>query len=83
VIHVKCFFYLSLSGETNEMVVLDTQKKGSDRNPFISRILNIHNGYNNREMNLCKIAITRVYKKALSDEEVLQNYNATKGRFGL
>jgi len=34
-------------------------------------------------MNLCKIAITRVYKKALSDEEVLQNYNAQKGRFGL
>jgi len=57
--------------------------KNGFTNNFISRILNIHNGYNNREMNLCKIAITRVYKKALSDEEVLQNYNAQKGRFGL
>ena len=29
------------------------------------------------------IAITRIYNKALSSTEVLQNYNAIKGRFGL
>ena len=28
------------------------------------------------------IAITRIYEKALSSKEVLQNYNAQKGRFG-
>jgi hypothetical protein len=30
-----------------------------------------------------KISIGRVYSKTLSAEEVLKNYNATKGRFGL
>jgi hypothetical protein len=29
------------------------------------------------------IALTKVYNRALSAQEVLQNYNATKGRFGL
>jgi hypothetical protein len=29
------------------------------------------------------VAITQIYNKALSANEVLQNYNATKGRFGL
>ena len=29
------------------------------------------------------IAITQIYNRALSATEVLQNYNATKGRFGL
>jgi len=29
------------------------------------------------------IAITRIYNKALTAAEVLQNYNALKGRFGL
>jgi len=30
-----------------------------------------------------KVSMARVYNKALTAEEVLQNYNATKGRFGL
>lgn len=29
------------------------------------------------------IALVRIYNRALSAQEVLQNYNATKGRFGL
>ncbi len=31
----------------------------------------------------CKIPISKVYNRALSATEVLQNYNATKSRFGL
>jgi hypothetical protein len=31
----------------------------------------------------CKIAITRIYNRALTAAEVLQNYNAQKSRFGL
>lgn len=31
----------------------------------------------------CDVSIARQYSKELSAEEVLQNYNATKGRFGL
>jgi len=30
-----------------------------------------------------KIGNTLIYNRALTDSEVLQNYNATKGRFGL
>ena len=30
-----------------------------------------------------KIAIAQIYNRALTQQEVLQNYNATKGRFGL
>jgi hypothetical protein len=30
-----------------------------------------------------KISIVQIYNRALSAQEVLQNYNATKGRFGL
>jgi len=30
-----------------------------------------------------KVALANVYNRALSSQEVLQNYNATKGRFGL
>ena len=31
----------------------------------------------------CNIAISRVYNRALTASEILKNYNATKGRFGL
>jgi hypothetical protein len=38
-------------------------------------------GYNNPSDG--NIAQVLIYNRALSDTEVLQNYNATKGRFGL
>jgi hypothetical protein len=31
----------------------------------------------------CRIGIAKIYNRTLSAQEVLQNYNATKGRFGL
>jgi hypothetical protein len=31
----------------------------------------------------CTISSTQIYNRALSAQEILQNYNATKGRFGL
>jgi len=30
-----------------------------------------------------KVVISRIYNRALSDSEVLQNFNAHKGRFNL
>jgi hypothetical protein len=44
--------------------------------------------YTNRDTGLyfptnCKIAIIRVYNKALSSDVVLRNYNSQKLRFGL
>ena len=38
--------------------------------------------YGNRTLD-GKIAITQIYTKTLSEVEILQNYNATKSRFGL
>lgn len=35
------------------------------------------------EVTSCYCALARIYNRALSAAEVLQNYNATKGRFGL
>jgi hypothetical protein len=29
------------------------------------------------------VASVKMYNRALTEEEILQNYNATKGRFGL
>ena len=37
---------------------------------------------NNSSLN-GKVALANVYNRALSSQEVLQNYNATKRRFGL
>jgi hypothetical protein len=41
------------------------------------------NGINNDNYTSSNIANVKVYNKALSPTEVLQNYNATKSRFGL
>ena len=38
-------------------------------------------GFNNSRYYDGKIALVRIYNKALSSDEVLQNYNATKGRY--
>jgi hypothetical protein len=38
---------------------------------------------NNEEFLQGSISGTLIYDRRLSDSEVLQNYNATKGRFGL
>ena len=38
---------------------------------------------NNSRWLVGNIATAQIYNRALSASEVLQNYNATKGRFGL
>lgn len=43
----------------------------------IGRVVNF-NGF-----TTANISVTKIYNRALSAEEVLQNYNSTKGRFGL
>ena len=55
----------------------------SSINNVTGRTLRINNsGLNNFYTNADN-SILRIYNKALSATEVLQNYNATKGRFGL
>jgi hypothetical protein len=45
--------------------------------------LNIGSWVNNSVNASCNISQTSIYNRALSTEEVLQNFNATKGRYGL
>lgn len=47
------------------------------------RNLRINNSAVNQYYTACDNAIFRVYNKALTNQEVLQNYNATRTRFGL
>ena len=37
----------------------------------------------NAEVFIGNIALVQIYNRVLTAQEVLQNYNATKGRFGL
>jgi hypothetical protein len=45
--------------------------------------LNIGSWVNNSSNASCNLSQVSIYNRALSAAEVLQNYNATKGRFGL
>ena len=44
---------------------------------------NVEETHQNNNCLNGKVALANVYNKALSSQEVLQNYNATNGRFGL
>ena len=64
---------------------LNALSKGSKSgftNNFTSQILNIHNGFGT-EFTQCRISRVSIYNRALTATEILQNYNATKSRFGL
>jgi hypothetical protein len=61
----------SISFNDNNKYELGTDSGASGNN-------NSRNAYLNGN-----ISLTQVYSRALSAQEVLQNYNATKGRFGL
>ena len=53
----------------------------------ITPIRNTNIGTTGDNVNLAflngKVAIARIYNRALSQAEITQNYNAQKGRFGL
>jgi hypothetical protein len=49
----------------------------------INNIGTIENGTRGTDNWNGRISIVKLYNKALSSQEVLQNYNATKTRFGL
>jgi Concanavalin A-like lectin/glucanases superfamily len=51
--------------------------------PDTSVSINVGSTSNGSELWHGRIANTLMYNRALSDNELLQNYNATKGRFGL
>jgi len=58
--------------------VTNTGAVGANPIVYLGRYNNHYSQYGN-----VQISNTSIYNKALSATEVLQNYNATKGRFGL
>jgi hypothetical protein len=72
-------FYLNNINQTNTVSkdLLSASIINTSNNSIGSRI-NFNNGYVNG-----KISIVTVYNKELSATEVLQNFNATKNRYGL
>ena len=58
---------------------------GQDREVYLNSNLNIESSSLNsglvNEFFNGKIAIARIYNKILTEREMLQNYNALKGRF--
>jgi len=60
-----------------------TGTRGNFNNNITTQLLSIHKGYPSGELAASQMATIKVYNRALSADEVLQNYNATKGRFGL
>ena len=56
--------------------------KSGFTNNFTSQVLNIHNGFGT-EFAQCRISRVSIYNRALSATEVLQNFNATRIRFGI
>jgi hypothetical protein len=62
-------------GTSNNITILSTGD--STRNLAIGRINNTGGNWSG------SIAQTSIYNKALTAQEILQNYNATKSRFGL
>jgi len=59
------------------------QGNGSIQSSVVQNGLIILGDHNFRTNGNCKIAATQIYNRVLSASEVLQNYNATKARFGL
>lgn len=51
--------------------------------PLSGLVTAIYGGINLTNYTSGSVGLARVYNRALTPEEVLQNYNSTKGRFGL
>jgi len=63
---------------------LNAQQVSTSAGGITANINPIFIGYDgDNEMFKGKLSIVRMYNRALSATEVLQNYNATRGRFGL
>jgi len=76
---------VGLRDGTNTKLYLDGAlvSTGTDNATNVNDIGTFYiSGWSNYRGNM-DVAVSRIYDKALTSEEVLQNYNATKTRFGL
>ena len=67
-----------INGVENNTGSLYADRTGTSQNQTSNFVLGLHDGYLNGN-----IALSRMYNKVLTPIEVLQNFNATKNRFGL
>lgn len=77
---------LRTGGSTTALYLNGTlQKNGSSTSTIgtSSNQFRIGSNTNTSELFKGNVFITQVYNRALSSEEIIQNYNAHKGRFGL
>lgn len=84
--HIVCTRGVSAYGMYVDGILNRTGSPGSWTGTNIWAAMDAQIGNNPNNVNLLymgAIAIVKVYNKALSAQEVLQNYNATKSRFNL
>lgn len=88
--HWSCIFDTSLSGNENTLYIdgvsrtsISTPIQSDNSSNFGNYKLYIGNRDSSSIPANCNIAQIQVYNRALSAQEVLQNYNATKKRYGL
>ena len=76
---------VGLRDGTNTKIYLDGElvKTGTDNSPNVNDIGIFYiSGWSNYKGNM-DVGITKMYNRALTADEVAQNYNAQKSRFGL
>ena len=81
---VVCWY--DYSNDNSKIYVNGSEVVSGNQGPYTPANAQIGIGYwinRNQQYFKGNIAITRIYNRAITSDEVLQNYNATKGRFGL
>ena len=81
---IVCWY--DYSNDNSKIYINGSEVVSGNQGPYTPANAQIGIGYwRNRNVQYFKgnIAITRIYNRALSSSEILQNFNAQKGRFGL
>lgn len=71
----------SIAGTNSQLGAVPSSVAGDSQGQQVS--FKIGNALTNQSYYNGNVALTQVYNRALSDTEVLQNYNATRSRFNL
>lgn len=83
--HICSVADMSISGSTNRWFYIDGVERATRIQPFTSTQI----PFSSNDLTVINssfeggIGMSKIYNKALTPEEVLQNYNATKSRFNI
>jgi hypothetical protein len=64
-------------------ILENTLNLGNGTTPFATNVLDVGRSPSGGFYNVGRVSNTIIYNRALSSTEILQNYNATKSRYGL